>query len=52
MILNVDLASELPIYQQLRDQVVEAIADGTLTEAVRCRPPGRSPRISGSTSTP
>jgi DNA-binding transcriptional regulator YhcF (GntR family) len=32
MILNVDLASELPIYQQLRDQVVEAIADGTLTE--------------------
>ena len=32
MILNVDLASEVPIYQQLRDQVVEAIADGTLTE--------------------
>ncbi|WP_427174842.1 GntR family transcriptional regulator [Arthrobacter sp. 92] len=32
MILNVDLASELPIYQQLRDQIVEAIADGVLTE--------------------
>src|SRR5664279_1360983 len=32
MILNIDLASELPIYQQIRDQVVEAIADGTLTD--------------------
>ena len=32
MILNLDLASELPIYQQLRDQIVEAIADGVLTE--------------------
>ena len=26
MILNVDLASEVPIYQQLRDRIVEAIA--------------------------
>ncbi|HWC81155.1 MAG TPA: GntR family transcriptional regulator [Pseudonocardiaceae bacterium] len=32
MILNVDLASETAIYQQLRDQIVEAIADGVLTE--------------------
>ena len=32
MILNVDLSSEVPIYQQLRDQIVEAIADGVLTE--------------------
>ncbi|QUQ63994.1 GntR family transcriptional regulator [Kutzneria sp. CA-103260] len=32
MILNVDLASEVPIYQQLRDQIVEAIADGVLAE--------------------
>ena len=32
MILNVDLASEVPIYQQLRDQIVEAIAAGVLTE--------------------
>lgn len=32
MILNVDLASEVPIYQQLRDQVVEAIAEGVLVE--------------------
>src|ERR1035437_3637366 len=30
MILNVALASEVPIYQQLRDQIVEAIADGVL----------------------
>src|SRR6201995_873237 len=32
MILNVDLASEVPIYQQIRDRMVEAIADGVLTE--------------------
>jgi DNA-binding transcriptional regulator YhcF (GntR family) len=32
LILNVDLASEVPIYQQIRDQIVEAIADGVLTE--------------------
>jgi GntR family transcriptional regulator len=30
MILNVDLGSEVPIYQQLRDQIVEAIAGGVL----------------------
>ncbi|MEO8282133.1 MAG: GntR family transcriptional regulator [Pseudarthrobacter sp.] len=32
MILNVDLSGEAPIYQQLRDQIVEAIAEGVLTE--------------------
>lgn len=32
MILNVDLSGEVPIYQQLRDQIVEAIADGVLME--------------------
>jgi DNA-binding transcriptional regulator YhcF (GntR family) len=32
MILTVDLDSEVPIYQQLRDQVVEAIAQGVLVE--------------------
>lgn len=32
MILNVDLASEVPIYQQLRDRIVEAIAEGVLAE--------------------
>ena len=32
MILNVDLSSEVPIYQQLRDRIVEAIADGVLVE--------------------
>jgi|SRR5581483_6801845 len=32
MILNIDLASEVPIYQQLRDRIVEAIAEGVLGE--------------------
>jgi GntR family transcriptional regulator len=32
VILNLDLASEVPIYQQLRDRIVEAIADGVLAE--------------------
>jgi DNA-binding transcriptional regulator YhcF (GntR family) len=32
MILNVDLASDVPIYQQLRDRIVEAIAEGVLSE--------------------
>lgn len=30
MLIDVDPDSESPLYQQLRDQVVEAIADGTL----------------------
>ncbi|MER7756490.1 GntR family transcriptional regulator [Kitasatospora sp. NPDC097643] len=30
MILSVDLNSEVPIYQQIRDRVVEAIASGEL----------------------
>lgn len=32
MILNVDPAGDVPIYQQLRDQIVEAIAGGVLAE--------------------
>ena len=32
MILTLDLFSEVPIYQQIRDRVVEAIADGELAE--------------------
>jgi DNA-binding transcriptional regulator YhcF (GntR family) len=32
VILNVDLASDVPIYQQLRDRIVEAIAEGVLTQ--------------------
>jgi DNA-binding transcriptional regulator YhcF (GntR family) len=32
VILTVDLASDVPIYQQLRDRVVEAIAAGQLSE--------------------
>ena len=30
MILSVDLTSDVPLYQQIRDRVVEAVADGTL----------------------
>ncbi|MCC9307776.1 GntR family transcriptional regulator [Kitasatospora sp. RB6PN24] len=32
MILSIDLSSAVPIYQQIRDQVVEAIAAGELAE--------------------
>lgn len=32
MILEVDLTSEVPIYQQIRDRVVEAIAAGELAD--------------------
>lgn len=32
MLLTLDLDSEVPIYVQIRDQVVEAIADGELAE--------------------
>lgn len=32
MLLTLDLDSEVPIYQQIRDRVVEAIADGALAE--------------------
>ena len=32
MTINVDIASQVPIYQQLRDQIVKAIADGVLTD--------------------
>jgi len=30
MLIDIDPNSEVPLYQQLRDRVVEAIADGTL----------------------
>jgi GntR family transcriptional regulator len=32
VILTIDLTSDVPIYQQIRDQVVEAIATGELVE--------------------
>ncbi|MEU9690153.1 GntR family transcriptional regulator [Amycolatopsis japonica] len=32
MLLTLDLDSEVPIYQQIRDRIVEAVADGTLAE--------------------
>ncbi len=35
MLLNVDLSDQRPVYQQLRDQVVEAIADGVIHEGNR-----------------
>ena len=38
MILNVDLGADVPIYQQIRDQIVEAIAHGALTEGSQLPP--------------
>ncbi len=32
MILSIDLSSDVPIYQQIRDRIVEAIAAGDLVE--------------------
>ncbi len=32
MLLTLDLDSEVPIYQQIRDRIVEAVADGVLVE--------------------
>jgi GntR family transcriptional regulator len=32
VILSIDLTSDIPIYQQIRDQIVEAIATGRLSE--------------------
>ncbi|MGK4579170.1 GntR family transcriptional regulator [Kitasatospora sp. HPMI-4] len=32
MILSIDLSSDVPIYQQIRNQVVEAVAAGDLVE--------------------
>ncbi|MDH6125024.1 GntR family transcriptional regulator [Kitasatospora sp. GP82] len=32
MILSIDLSSDVPIYQQIRDRIVEAIASGELVE--------------------
>ena len=32
MLLTLDLFSEVPIYQQIRDRIVEAVADGALAE--------------------
>lgn len=31
MIMKLDFASSIPIYQQVRDQIVQAIADGTFS---------------------
>lgn len=35
MIIKLDFASSVPIYQQIRDQIVQAVADGNLTDGDR-----------------
>lgn len=35
MIMKLDFASSIPIYQQVRDQIVQAIANGTFSEGDR-----------------
>lgn len=35
MLLAIDLTSDVPIYQQVRDRIVEAIADGSLPRGSR-----------------
>lgn len=35
MIMKLDFASSIPIYQQVRDQIVQAIADGTFSDGDR-----------------
>lgn len=35
MIMKLDFASSIPIYQQVRDQIVRAIANGTFSEGDR-----------------
>ncbi|MEO5316806.1 GntR family transcriptional regulator [Pseudarthrobacter sp. CC12] len=41
LILSVDLGADVPIYQQIRDQIVEAIAHGSLTDG-SALPPTRT----------
>lgn len=35
MIMKLDFASSIPIYQQIRDQIVQAIANGTFSDGDR-----------------
>lgn len=35
MIMKLDFASSIPIYQQVRDQIVQAIANGTFSDGDR-----------------
>ncbi|MEV4472028.1 hypothetical protein ACFFR3_07310 [Nonomuraea salmonea] len=52
MQLTLDLDSEVPIHQQIRDRIVEAIAERQAREGGPLPPRGNSPRISASTSIP
>ena len=35
MVMKLDFASATPIYQQIRDQIVQAVADGAFTDGDR-----------------
>ena len=35
MIMKLDFASSVPIYQQIRDQIVQAVADGVFLDGDR-----------------
>ncbi len=35
MIMKLDFAGSVPIYQQIRDQIVQAVADGTFKDGDR-----------------
>ncbi|MCI8482814.1 MAG: GntR family transcriptional regulator [Lachnospiraceae bacterium] len=35
MVMKLDFASSVPIYQQIRDQIVQAVADGTFEDGDR-----------------
>ena len=35
MIIKLDFGSDIPIYQQIRDQIVQAVADGTFSDGDR-----------------
>ena len=52
MLLSVEPDGPVPIYQQIRDRIVEAIAGGRQPAGWACPPPGSSRSTWASTSTP
>ena len=52
MLLSIEPDGPVPIYQQIRDRIVEAIARGRQRPAPRCRPSGSWRSTWASTSTP
>ena len=52
VLLSIEPDGPVPIYQQIRDRIVEAIAGGRQRPAPRCRPPGSWRSTWESTSTP